>query len=215
MLYDPERGLDLALAARELDAQRHVSNETAARRKVAEINAFALLDIAGSLRILAAESATYLDSTEALAATDPVDEPDEATRDFLVVGDLVHVIDDTEPGEVTRLGFDQGEAYAEVAFANGHADRFYVRNLVRIIGDEAEDEALEAVVDSTLAALNAEADGEPDISLEDLGNAILVERIVREPLDDGDGEEPVGGYELDPIEADFVEAKPKRKAKKS
>lgn len=153
-IYTEEGGLDYDAARESLKTNRLVTNEKAARARVAEITAAALLDIAGSLNVLAIEATLAM--PEILTDEEAQAESDE-TRDFLVIGDLVHVADDTEPGEVTKLGFDQGEAFADVAFANGHADRYYVRNLVRIVGDEAPPEVVEdAVIITELAESSVE-----------------------------------------------------------
>jgi catechol 2,3-dioxygenase-like lactoylglutathione lyase family enzyme len=123
--FDPDS------AAEEL-ARTEAMGSDAHRRAVARISTAALIDIAASLKILAAE-VVFSGVLDPADIEPTVDVPiTESTRDFLVKGDIVRVIGgDAEPGEVVGLGFDQGEAYANVEFAGGQ-ERYYVRNLERL-----------------------------------------------------------------------------------
>ncbi|MFM9596770.1 hypothetical protein ACKI1O_46310, partial [Streptomyces scabiei] len=198
--------VDLERAAAELRATSLIQNEAVRRARMAEISAAALLDIAGSLRVLANEAAAAMlpDASADHLAGASVDyfagevAPD-GPRDFLLEGDLVHKIDDDEPGVVVALGFDgDGELYADVEFGAGPV-RLYASSLVRLVGDEARDPEIL----STLAELRkAAAEGVPlvGVATEDETPALLTDS-------DEDGEEAVGGYELDEviddIDADF------------
>jgi hypothetical protein len=150
--FDPDS------AAEEL-ARTEAMGSDAHRRAVARISTAALIDIAASLRILAAEVvfSGVLDDAD----TEPtVDAPiAEETRDFFVEGDTVRVIgDDTEPGEVVGLGFDQGEAYANVEFAGGQ-ERYYVRNLERVVTERFTEADGSGNTHDVVAELTLNADG--------------------------------------------------------
>lgn len=197
--------INLDVATSELKATSLIQNDGVRRARMAEISAAALLDIAGSLRVLANEAATamlpaatveyFAGEVEPFTTGDETDGP----RDFLLEGDLVHKIDDDEPGEVVALGFDgDGALYADVEFGAGPV-RLYASSLVRLVGDEARDPEIL----STLAELRkAAAEGVPlvGVATEDETPALLTDS-------DEDGEEAVGGYELDEviddIDADF------------
>lgn len=126
-IHTEDGRLDTAAARREIGAAASTSHAETRRAMLAEVQAAALVDVAESLQILADE---VLIAQGAMPAAPVVAEPEPA-RDFLVVGDIVTVIDDTEPGEILAFGFDQGEQWAEVRFAAG-ASRFFVRNLERV-----------------------------------------------------------------------------------
>lgn len=190
--------IDLDVATSELKTTSLIQNDGVRRARMAEISAAALLDIAGSLRVLAGEAAAAMLPTATVEYFTPGGESD-GPRDFLLEGDLVHKIDDDAPGEVVALGFDgDGELYADVEFGAGPV-RLYASSLVRLVGDEARDPEIL----STLAELRkAAAEGVPlvGVATEDETPALLTDS-------DEDGEEAVGGYELDEviddIDADF------------
>jgi hypothetical protein len=165
--FDPDAAAD------ELRAADGISHPEHKRAKVAQISAAALVDIAASLQILAAEAWAAMPHVEEPVDVEPVD---DATRDFFVVGDLVTVKGDSEPGEVTKVGVDQGEAFADVTFANGHADRYYTRNLELIIGDGTDPELADVIqaraILADVDALPAEADPlTDDLALDDFDDA--------------------------------------------
>lgn len=186
--------INLDDATSELKATSLIQNDGVRRARMAEISAAALLDIAGSLRVLANEAAAAMLPVATVEYFTPGGESD-GPRDFLIEGDLVHKIDDDEPGDVVALGFDgDGELYADVEFGAGPV-RLYASSLVRLVGDEARDPE----VLSTLAELReAAAKGVPLVGVATEGEtpALLTDS-------DEDGEEAVGGYELDDIDADF------------
>lgn len=140
-IYTEDSHLDIGAARSALDATAHIGNDAVKRHRYAELQIATLLDIAASLRIVALEAAVNgLHDDLALAKAYPEStEPDEEIeRDFLLVGDLVHVIGETEPGEVVALGVDSGEPFADVDFAVAKGMRYYVRNLERLVGDAAD-----------------------------------------------------------------------------
>lgn len=85
--------------------------------------------------MLPAASVEYFDGTDGDDA-----EPD-GPRDFLLVGDLVHLVGDTALGEVVALGFDgDGAGTATVNFGDGDVrGPLYVTSLSRMVGDEGRD----------------------------------------------------------------------------
>lgn len=211
-IYDDNGELDFDAAARELDATKHITDNAGLkqRQRIATIQTAALLDIGMSLRILAAEAGAAMGLGEPTVEAEP--EPvDEIARDFLVVGDLVHLIGSTDPGEVVKLGSDGGDPWAEVDFATAKGVRYYWRNLERLVGDADTGAPFNPAL---AAALNAEADGEPDLpavtTLAEIrtsdvplaGVATEAEAEVLQSDADEDGEEAVGGYELDAAEDD-------------
>lgn len=146
---DGTRGvLDFAKAKHELEGISSITNAESRRAALSELTTAALLDIAYSLRSVGAEASLALLGSGVLTSTEP--EPDEPTddRDFLVVGDLVHRRDDTEPGEVVKVGVTEGETFADVAFANGSEGRYFQRDLVRLRGDNVDPEFVETIVES-------------------------------------------------------------------
>lgn len=137
-IYDDESGdLDIAKAGDELRATRLITGETKQRARIAEITAAALLDIAGSLRTVSLEAGAAM-GIVTLPTIEPEPAP-EPMRDFLVVGDLVHIRDTDRVGTVGELGFDgDGELIAIVDFDGDDAPSltYYARQLERLIGDE-------------------------------------------------------------------------------
>lgn len=130
-------GVDLHRAATELRSVGAMS-EGLRRAAVAEIQTAALLDIAGSLRVLAAEAAAAMPDDNGVERPDEIDDPKPEERDFLIVGDLVLADGYDEPGEVTRLGVSEGATWAEITLASGAIiGRVWAENLTRLVGDEA------------------------------------------------------------------------------
>lgn len=139
-------GIDLADLTLELDRAVRIENEQIRATTMRRIQIEACLDIAVSLRTLAAESALAMGQSEGqLGRLDHEpdddepddDEPDPGERDFLVVGDLVHILDDERVHEVLKVGVSEGESWAEVD--DGGVVRYWQRNLVRLRGDERPD----------------------------------------------------------------------------
>lgn len=140
--------LDFAKAKHELEGVSSITNAESRRAALSELTTAALLDIAYSLRSVGAEASLALLGSGVLASTEPeADEPVD-DRDFLVVGDLVRRADDTEPGEVVKVGVTEGETFADVAFANGSEGRYFQRDLVRLRGDNVDPEFVEKIVES-------------------------------------------------------------------
>ena len=147
--------IDVDRAASEVRATGLIQNDGVQRYRLAEISAAALVDIAGSLPVLASEAAAAMlpaASVEYFEGGEDEGDGGEADgpRDFLLEGDLVHKIDDTEPGEVVALGFDgDGAGTATVNFGDGDVrGPLYVTSLVRMVGDEGRDlELLDALIE--------------------------------------------------------------------
>lgn len=166
--------VDLRAAAAELKGSASVTNDTVRRQIVAEIQTAALLDIALSLRVVAAEARAAMPEF----ATEATDEgPAEDDRDFLIVGDLVVADGMDEPGEVRGFGSSEGAMYADVLFAGGAESRVWISNLTRLVGDERDDDAMQEAAEASIAAVGemtldregeilAGADDEPEDDIE-------------------------------------------------
>lgn len=169
--------IDLDVAAAELKATSLIQNEGVRRARMAEISAAALVDIATSLRVIANESAAAMlpaASVEYFGEAEGF-EPggeDDGPRDFLLVGDIVHLVGQTEPGEIESFGFDgDGAPTAVVNFGDGATREYYHSALVRMVGDEGRDpellEAIEALIeegDDTAGAISDEEEAaDPDL----------------------------------------------------
>ena len=176
-IYEPEGTdaiVDLRAAAAELKAVGSITSESARRHAVAEIGAAALLDIALSLRVVAAEARAAMPSpfteTTGDAGAEPGAEPEaEADRDFFIKGDLVVADGMDEPGEIRGFGQSEGAFYADVLFAGGAESRVWLSNLTRLVGDWRDDDAMQEAAERSIEAIAAESerevgpDGEPDI----------------------------------------------------
>lgn len=150
--------LDFGKAKRELEATAAITGETTRRERYAELTAAALLDVAYSLRSVGAEASLALLGSGVLTGPEPEEEPavDDPNRP-LEVGDLVHMLNDTEPGEVVAVLVTEDEPAADVAFANGSSLRLFQRDLVRLRGDDGPDPEF---VDEVARRVAAEASSE-------------------------------------------------------
>lgn len=217
---DMEEGaiaIDLDVATSELKATSLIQNDEVRRQRMAEISAAALLDIAGSLRVLAGEAAAAMFPAAAAdyfaGEVEPFTPGDESDgpRDFLLEGDLVHKIDGTEPGEVVALGFDgDGALYADVEFGAGPV-RLYASSLVRLVGDEATEatEALAAVTDGEIS--DAEEAADPDLVDLDAGTIAPAELVDDIDADFGDEPHPAAESAVDVLRANEAARKAAKK----
>lgn len=225
-IYEDEGdAVDLERAAAELRATSLIQNEAVRRERRAEISAAALLDVAGSLRVLANEAAAAMlpiASAEYFATAEPFTPGDESDgpRDFLLEGDLVHKIDDDEPGEVVSLGFDgDGALFADVEFGAGPV-RLYASSLVRLVGDEARDlealEAIEALIeegdDDAAAISDAEEAADPDLVDLDAEPVEPTELVDDIDADFGDEPHPAAESAVDVLRANEAARKAAKKA---
>lgn len=145
--------VDLRAAAAELKGSSSVTNDTTRRQIVAEIQTAALLDIALSLRVVAAEARAAMPDPHALTLLDSAEPEADAPRDFLIVGDLVLVDGNDEPAEVKAFGQSEGSITVDVLFANGAESRVWLDNVHRLTGDEGE---AEEVAEASVAAIETE-----------------------------------------------------------
>lgn len=131
-------GVDLAALRAELASSGGIHNDTLRRESVARVSAAALLDIAFSLRTLAAEaSLAMLGSGAFVDAVDEEDVVDEDGRGVLLVGDIVRCLDEDEAVRVvTGVGVTEGDLYADVALDGdaSNARRAWQRDLERVPG---------------------------------------------------------------------------------
>jgi hypothetical protein len=137
-------GIDLDALAADLRGAGAIHNDAVRRSEISRISAAALVDIAGSLRVLAAEASLAMLGVDTLAidddeAEDPVD---DATRDFFVVGDRVRLRDDRgTTGTIVALGTSEGSVIADVIrdeLDNGpDVMRYFGEYLERIVRAES------------------------------------------------------------------------------
>lgn len=203
--------IDLDAATSELKATSLIQNDEVRRQRMSEISAAALLDIAGSLRVLSNEAAAAMLLTASVEL--PAGDESDGPRDFLLEGDLVRRLGDNEPGVVVALGFDgDGAPYADVEFG-GVPFRLYASSLVRLVGDEARDlEArdLEAREDGGEIS-DAEEATDPD--LVDLGAGTIAPAELVDDIDAdfGDESHPAAESAVDVLRANEAARKAAKK----
>lgn len=165
--------IDLEAMLADLGKSRAIQNETNRRDEVEHLKVAALIDIAGSLRIVAAEAALAMAGE--YGALDTGDEPDTeadtGAGDFFVVGDRVGIEADNVTGEIVRFGTSEGEQWADVAIdVNGvgvgiETRRYFTQYMTRlsdthaanVSGAESDDELDEFTAPATgLDALRGE-----------------------------------------------------------
>lgn len=171
--FDPEA------AAAELATIGQVADNPR-RARLAILQAAALVDIAASLRPIAAEASLAMAGTfggfEGDADAEDVDGEGEAP-DELEHGDLVTIEEDGSPFRIVSFGVDQDEPYAELQdLETGEVrGRVWVRNLTRYVepdapgdGEEAPDEkpATPDIADVT-DDLDDDFDGDEHAAAED------------------------------------------------
>jgi len=188
--------VDLDAATAGLKATSLIQNEGVRRARMAEISAAALVDIATSLRVIANESAAAMlpaGSVEYFEGEgfEPGGE-DDGPRDFLLVGDIVHLVGQTEPGEVESFSFDgDGAPTAVVNFGDGATREYYHSALVRMVGDKGRyPELLEALI---------EASDDPAGEISDEEEAADPDLVDL----DAEADEPSPADLVDDIDADF------------
>lgn len=168
-IYEPEGTdaiVDLRAASRELRAVGSITGESQRKAAVAEITAATLLDIALSLRVVAAEARAAMPSP--VTGDDVEPEPEEA-GDLLVVGDLVAVDGYAEPGEVRAFGQSEGSITVDVAFADGAESRVWLEAVTRLVGDERDDDSIQDAAEASIAATAADPEaGTPNPEPADL-----------------------------------------------
>lgn len=231
-----EGPIDLHSAKHELAKSGTISNTDTRRAVVAEITAATLLDIAGSLRWIAAEArAAMPDPWPQTSMTAPAEIVEPEGDVFLKVGDIVAVEGHSETAHIVGFGSDQGETYASLVFESGADARIWTRllSLLDSPDEEAEERAAEESTIETLRALNAEADGEPDLvgewhvskapieafsaeNVEDFVETVIEDDFgPGDPVPDIDPEHEVdplgGGSPLDALKASQAARKPAKK----
>lgn len=126
--WDPED------AHRALVRAEGMPSESLKRATIASISAAAQIDIAASLRIIAAEAALAMSG--APLDTDEPDEPED--EEPLVEGDVVLVDGEGEPGTISGFRFTEGEYFAAVERPDG-GGLIAVSRLTRLVGDEGDE----------------------------------------------------------------------------
>lgn len=158
--------LDIDAAEHELKASSTITHDPTRRAVVATLQTAALLDIARSLRVVAADAELGIMSS-GLVSGPPESEDDTPTErptsvaeleaaglpidDFLIIGDVVSLEleeGETARGEVVKLSMSEGDVVAHVDFGDGEPAKVWARTLTRLVGDErpGEDARAEVVI---------------------------------------------------------------------
>lgn len=148
--------VNLPAAVRELKGVGALSGDSARKMAIAELQTAALLDIALSLRAVAADARLGLVD----AAVEPESDEPEGERDFFIEGDLVVAPGMDEPGEIKGFGQSEGDIYATVLFAGGAESRVWISDLTRLVGDERDDAAMQTASEAEKGA-DIEVEPEP------------------------------------------------------
>lgn len=203
MLYDKDGALDLEVAARRATELGAVRNRDIRAGLSAELTIAALLDIAGSLRVLALEVleargaeypppvASVVDGSEAPMRARTLAEHvarGEPADGWLEPGDVVWILGVPREAHVLDVGVSEGEPWAALAFdevPGEPAVRGWQRDL-KLAGTDA-------AADAEAPALRVEDDGGgEEISAEehaaDLLDSIEPEDLVDDIDDDFDGD---------------------------
>lgn len=212
-IYEPEGTdaiVDLRAAAVELRAAGSITSESARRAAIAEINTAALLDIALSLRVVAAEARAAMPDPRLVVDPDlTTDVEPEPAEDFVVKGDLVAVNGLDDPAEIVGFGQSEGAIYAKIRLVDGTETRAWLTDITRLRGDEHDDDAMQDASEAEYREIDpADAD------------AIEAEaRIIPDPADlvddidaDFDGDHhPAAASALDVLKANEAERKAAKK----
>lgn len=213
-LFTENGALDHDVARRRLSAAPQITNEKLLRTEILTIQTAALLDIAGSLSVIALEAAEAMNLegiVSAMAGDETLGTTSETGGDFLVVGDLVNFKGETDPLEVTTLGFSEGEGTATVIGPDGAGGVFFVKDLEHWRGEPVPPEVVENAVElaETASELLEPRTIDEIVEIEnEVGPLQGVATAAETPAvildDDGDGEPAVGGYELDDSLGDIL-----------
>lgn len=208
--------VDLRAAAAELKSVGSITSESARKAAVAEITAATLLDIALSLRVVAAEARAAMPSPFAELDTMTDAGAEDGERDFFIEGDLVVVDGMDEPGEIKSFGQSEGALYAVVLLANGAETRAWLDSMHRLVGDERDDDTMQeasettSTIDPELARLNAAADAEGEI--EEPAGEDVARELASDIDDDFDGDHHTAAASaLDVLKANEAERKAAKK----
>lgn len=133
--------VDLDTLAADLNGVGAIHNDALKRLEVARISTAALIDIAGSLRVLAGEASLAMLGSGAFVDGGDA-EPDSPPDDLFVEGDRVRLRDDSgSTGTIVSLGVSEGDVYADVELDDPDREpevrRYFVEYLERIVGDES------------------------------------------------------------------------------
>lgn len=132
---------DLDAVKRELAASGAIASESVRKTVLSVASTTVLIDIAESLRIIAAEAELAMAGETSPVA--PESEP-ELAEEVISEGDIVHVSGIDEIGEVLRFGVDQDTPWAEVRLdapddgSEPRTVRAWIEKLTRLRGDEGD-----------------------------------------------------------------------------
>lgn len=155
-----------------------------------------LLDVAESLRVVAAESAAAMQGE---VRFNPETITDEGPGDGFAIGDVVYVEHIDGPGEVKGFGSTEGKAFAVVDFA-GTETKVWIDALHLLTGDEGD-----------------EPDPLAEVIIEPEERVSGVSHIADEPdgyelPEEADEPDPDTDFDEDPLERLKAKSKGKKKA---
>lgn len=177
------------------------------RQNIAEISAAALLDIAASLRVVAADARLGLDDYAAAVVTAAEPEAEEAPV-FFDVGDCVYIDgDEMTSGHIRGFGVSEGTQYADVRWDDGTISKVWTKILKRVDA-EADPLGIVAETDATLEPIEI-------VSAERVAEMIGGPAVEADIDSDFDGDtHTAAASALDLLKANEAERKAKKKGSK-
>lgn len=154
---NPDGVIDIGKVKHELESAFTIAHEPTRRSVLQQLNVAILLDIASSLRPLAAEALAAMPEPSA-AVVEPESGP---VADMFVEGDFVVADGMDEAGRILRFGYSEGAAYADLQLTSGVEVRTWVDRLIRVV-DGVEERHAEPVADDDVDGLDAEPNAESD-----------------------------------------------------
>lgn len=206
-IYDSDGALNLDAARKANNALPRAAVDP--KMQAQQIANAALLDIAESLRPLAAEALAA--AAENAIRHDSEDDSGFGSEYPFEVGDVVYVEGIDGPGEIVGFRDTEGETFAVVRYSGGSVTTA-LRNLHRLVGDEGDepDPLAEVIIDKP-----GESDFEPIAGSTDNGDGTWTHPgnpdLTDELDEDFDGDAHTAAEDA---VAKLAEAEAKRKAEK-
>lgn len=207
--------VDLRRAAAELKTSSSITNEISRKATVAEIQTAALLDIALSLRVVAAEARAAMPDVASLFTPEggPAEAEFEKPSDFFIEGDIVIVDGSDEPAEIKSFGQSEGALYANLLLADGSEARAWVETLSRVDAEPDDTPAEVTLTDGTPAPKGA--DGIPILISAEPDDGVPIGELVDDIDGDFEGDpHSAAASALDVLKANEAERKAAKKGKK-
>ena len=170
------------------DEVQGIARDTSAERRRDRYNAAlitTLLDVAESLRVLAAESEAAM---HPMTVTQHIEMPTD--DDAIVVGSVVYAEHIDGPGEVKGFGETEGKMYAEVDFGGDNFFKVWVDALHLLTGDEGDepDPLAEVII-------------EPEVlHISDSGKEAIARAVEQVTSVAPAGPDPETDFDVDPLD---------------